>query len=34
MRAGRISGEHYAGRWHNLGTPQELATLEAQLRER
>ena len=34
MRAGQISGEHYAGRWHNLGTPQELAALEAQLRER
>ena len=34
MRAGRISGEHYAGRWHNLGTPQELAALDAQLRGR
>ena len=34
MRAGRISGEHYAGRWHNLGTPQELAALNAQLRGR
>ena len=32
MRTGRISGEHYAGRWHNLGTPQELAALDAQLR--
>lgn len=34
MRQGQVSGEHYAGRWHNLGTPQELAALEAQLRGR
>lgn len=32
MRRGQVSGEHYAGRWHNLGTPQELAALDAQLR--
>jgi MurNAc alpha-1-phosphate uridylyltransferase len=29
---GRVSGEHYAGRWHNVGTPAELAALDAQLR--
>ena len=33
MRSGQISGEHYGGAWHNLGTPQELAALETQLRE-
>ena len=32
MRTGQISGEHYAGRWHNLGTAQELVALEARLR--
>ncbi|THD07308.1 N-acetylmuramate alpha-1-phosphate uridylyltransferase MurU [Metallibacterium scheffleri] len=32
MRKGQISGEHYTGDWHNLGTPQELAALETQLR--
>jgi N-acetyl-alpha-D-muramate 1-phosphate uridylyltransferase len=29
---GRVSGEHYAGRWHNVGTPAELAALDAALR--
>jgi MurNAc alpha-1-phosphate uridylyltransferase len=29
---GRVSGEHYAGRWHNVGTPAELAALDAHLR--
>lgn len=29
---GRVSGEHYAGRWHNVGTPGELAALDARLR--
>jgi MurNAc alpha-1-phosphate uridylyltransferase len=32
MHGGAISGEHYTGCWHNLGTPQELAALDAQLR--
>lgn len=30
-RAGRVSGEHYAGRWNNVGTPAELAHLDAEL---
>jgi MurNAc alpha-1-phosphate uridylyltransferase len=29
---GRVSGEHYTGRWHNVGTPQQLAALDALLR--
>lgn len=29
---GRVSGEHYAGRWYNVGTPEELAALDALLR--
>jgi MurNAc alpha-1-phosphate uridylyltransferase len=31
-RAGRVTGEHYAGHWHNVGTPAELARLDAALR--
>jgi MurNAc alpha-1-phosphate uridylyltransferase len=30
-RAGRVTGEHFAGRWHNVGTPAELARLDAEL---
>ncbi len=30
-RAGRVSGEHYAGRWLTAGTPDELARLDAML---
>ena len=30
-RAGRITGEHYAGRWYNVGTPGELARLDDEL---
>jgi MurNAc alpha-1-phosphate uridylyltransferase len=33
MREGRVSGEHYRGRWYDLGTPQRLAALERRLRE-
>ena len=29
---GRVSGERYGGRWHNVGTPAELAALDAELR--
>ena len=29
--AGRIGGERFAGRWHNVGTPDELARLDAEL---
>ena len=28
---GRVSGEHYRGRWHNVGTPAELDALDAAL---
>lgn len=31
-RAGRVTGEHFRGRWHNVGTPAELARLDAELR--
>jgi MurNAc alpha-1-phosphate uridylyltransferase len=34
VEAGRISGEHFAGRWHNVGTPDELARLDAELTAR
>lgn len=30
---GRVSGEHFRGRWHNVGTPAELAALDADLRQ-
>ena len=33
-RSGRVSGERYAGRWFNAGTPAELAQLDAELRGR
>ncbi len=29
--AGRLSGEHYAGRWTDVGTPERLALLDAAL---
>lgn len=32
IRAGRLSGEKYAGRWFDIGTPQRLADLDATLR--
>lgn len=32
IRQGRVSGELYRGRWHNLGTPAQLADLDVQLR--
>jgi MurNAc alpha-1-phosphate uridylyltransferase len=28
---GRVSGEHFRGRWHNVGTPAELDALDAEL---
>jgi MurNAc alpha-1-phosphate uridylyltransferase len=31
---GRVSGEHYRGRWHNVGTPAELDALDAELSAR
>lgn len=34
VEAGRVSGEHYRGVWHNLGTPAELQALDAALAQR
>jgi N-acetyl-alpha-D-muramate 1-phosphate uridylyltransferase len=34
IRQGRVSGELFRGRWHNLGTPMQLAQLDAQLHGR
>ena len=31
VEQGRVSGEHYRGRWHNVGTPSELDALDAAL---
>jgi MurNAc alpha-1-phosphate uridylyltransferase len=32
MAADRVSGEHYRGRWHDIGTAERLQALDAQLR--
>ena len=32
MGADRISGEHYRGRWHDIGTAERLQALDAELR--
>jgi len=32
MAAGRVSGEHYHGRWHDIGTAERLHALDAELR--
>jgi N-acetyl-alpha-D-muramate 1-phosphate uridylyltransferase len=34
MAAGRASGERYAGRWENVGTPAQLHALDEELRRR
>ena len=34
IRQGRVSGELFLGRWHNQGTPMQLAQLDAELRAR
>jgi len=31
VRAGQVSAEHHAGRWFNIGTPEQLAALDALL---
>lgn len=31
MTGGRVTGEHHRGRWTDVGTPQRLATLDAEL---
>ncbi len=33
-RAGRVSGERFSGRWYNIGTPAELARVDAELTSR
>lgn len=33
MAQGRVSGEHHAGRWIDVGTPQRLHELDAELRK-
>ncbi|MEX2162872.1 MAG: nucleotidyltransferase family protein [Sulfuricaulis sp.] len=33
MAQGRVSGEHYTGRWCDVGTPQRLAALNQELRD-
>jgi MurNAc alpha-1-phosphate uridylyltransferase len=33
MDAGRITGQHHRGRWTDVGTPERLAQLDAQLRD-
>lgn len=33
MAQGRVSGEHYTGRWCDVGTPQRLAMLDQELRD-
>ena len=32
--AGRVSGEHFAGRWVDVGTPERLSTLDEELKRR
>lgn len=32
MAAGRVSGEHFRGRWHDIGTAERLQALDAELR--
>jgi len=31
MRDGKVSGEHFRGRWCDIGTPQRLAAIDAEL---
>ncbi len=32
MAAGRVAGEHYRGRWHDIGTAERLRALDAEFR--
>ena len=32
IAAGRVTGEHFRGRWHDIGTPERLAALDRALR--
>jgi MurNAc alpha-1-phosphate uridylyltransferase len=33
VRAGKVTGEHFRGRWFNIGTPEQLAALDRVLQE-
>lgn len=33
IAAGRVTGEHYTGDWRDIGTPERLAALDAELRK-
>jgi len=33
IAAGRVGGEHYRGRWHDIGTPERLAEAERRLHD-
>jgi MurNAc alpha-1-phosphate uridylyltransferase len=33
MAQGKVSGEHHAGRWIDVGTPQRLHELDTELRK-
>jgi len=33
MDSNRVSGEHYRGRWYDIGTPERLTELDLQLKE-
>jgi len=32
MKSGEVSGEHYRGKWLDIGTPERLSALEDSLR--
>jgi MurNAc alpha-1-phosphate uridylyltransferase len=32
MDRGQVSGEHFTGRWEDVGTPQRLAMLDEELK--
>ena len=34
IAAGRVSGEHYTGRWEDVGTPARLAALDEELKQK
>ncbi len=34
MAAGHVTGEHYLGEWHDIGTPERLTALDRQLSQR
>jgi len=34
MREGKVSGQHYRGAWHDVGTPERLIALDSELKTR